>query len=107
MSINFYCNDRCYDWDKKYVEILFNDDNLVIVTSFLEEEGLALLLFFEKDDVLDENGEKKPIGDIIDRTKVYMAFSNLNQVANFMETLKSAAKPLIEREVLEGPPSGQ
>lgn len=85
------------DADKFFVD--FDESNGVMIgTSYLEKVGTVLLTFFDSGDI--QAGEGQTISeDMLKKAKGFMSFSDIQQIANFMEVLQKASKPLIEDAV--------
>lgn len=77
MAVEFYCNEEA--------EIQFDEYELVSGITSFEGGGVGFLLFFKKDDIFDENGNKKKIDDdIVNLAEVRMAFCSPERTNVFL-----------------------
>lgn len=82
--------------DQFLVDFTEDENGVSVGVSYLEKKEMVLLTFFDSGDA--QSGEGQILTeDVFNKAKGFMTFNDIQQIANFMEVLKKAGKPLIEK----------
>lgn len=84
------------DEDQFLVDFTEDENGVSVGVSYLEKKEVVLLTFFDSGYVRAGEGQIMS-SEMIDKAKGFMTFNDIQQIANFMEVLKKAGKPLIEK----------